>query len=190
MLPIECRESDAASQWWKANCSDDAEFSADPAFDPLPGKAVVVDLGARRPGWLLGILVQGAGLAGLDAARAKGAFADTEVDCRIAAIERDDDLRRASTKAVAAARAGAQEILLGKRPGRAQGALAGREFSAQKISATGRCGHGRNATGAFPLSEEVEGDSPFLGCLPAWETSAHFTFPPEIAMLSVWRRIS
>ena len=83
---------------------------------------------------------QSARSAGGSAVAAEGAFARSEIDCRIAGIARDD-VRQAGVNAVAAACARLQEIDFGKRPRGAEWSLAKREIAAQKVTAASRCCH-------------------------------------------------
>jgi hypothetical protein len=141
---INNRQRHAARAGAKADRAGGAVLAAHPALDPVHCQAVVADLRPQRPrlAALVGAL-QGPSLAAADAVATEGAFAATEIHCRIATVGAYEDRRGAGRDTGVAARAPVDEVRFGQRPGRARHRRQVTETSAQETAPRYRSGlHG------------------------------------------------
>jgi hypothetical protein len=125
-----------ADAWREANGAGVAEVAANTAFDTLVRQTGRADGGLEGPWQALFCADQCAGFTGVDAGATESAFTVTKIDSRKTAVARHDDVFRADTEAVVAARAGVGKRGLGERPRRANFSLRARS-TAKESPATG-----------------------------------------------------
>ena len=97
-------------------------------YEPAFYATVIADWGSNL------IAAQSLGLASADTVAAKSAFADAEIDGRIAAVTHHENMGRADFEAVVAARATIDEVGFQQRPGRAHFAPGARSTAEEAAS--------------------------------------------------------